>query len=150
MKKKNLLEEMCALGSIMKEEILEERKSQPNKFISIEEAIKGDEENLCLGLLAQNLENMGIVTEIEKDPIINNKKINFSDIILQFIMNGMIQKKKFDLHFCFGEKRDNELLNNKNEQEKLNNKLKTKLSIKLNISEDDIILTNPQKGSYRI
>ena len=42
------------------------------------------------------------------------------------------------------------MLNNKNEQEKLNNKLKTKLSIKLNISEDDIILTNPQKGSYRI
>ena len=93
MKKKNLLKEMCALGSIMKEEILEERKSQPDKFICIEEAIKGDEENLCLGLLSQNLENMGIVTKIEKDPIINNKKINFSDIILQFIMNGMLQKK---------------------------------------------------------
>ena len=95
---------MCALGSIMKEEILEERKSQPDKFISIEEAIKGDEENLCLGLLAQNLENMGIVTEIEKDSVINNKKINISDIILQFIMNGMIQKKNLIYIFVLAKK----------------------------------------------
>ena len=31
---------------------------------------------------------------------------------MQFIVNGMMEKKKYDLHFEFGEKRNEELLNN--------------------------------------
>ena len=42
-KTKQVLEDMCVLGSIMKEEIIEEKKRTPEKFISIEEATK--EEN---------------------------------------------------------------------------------------------------------
>jgi len=43
-------------------------------------------------------------------------------------MNGMIDKKKLDLHFDFGSKRNNELLNDEKEQEKLHTKLKRGLS----------------------
>jgi hypothetical protein len=59
---------MSALGSIMKEEIIEEKYIYPKKFISIEEATKEGNTNFCLGILAKNLENMGIITAIEKNP----------------------------------------------------------------------------------
>ena len=62
----------------------------------------------------------------------------------------MINKKKYDFHFDFGEKRNNELLNNLDEQKKFNNKLRKKLSIEYNIPEEKIIITNPQKGSYHV
>ena len=62
----------------------------------------------------------------------------------------MIEKPKFDFHFDFGEERNNELLNNKKEQKKFNNKLKKKLSLEYIIPEDKIIITNAQRGSYRV
>ena len=93
---------------------------------------------------------MGITTAIEKESTNNEESLNTSDTVLQFIMNGMIEKKKYNLHFDLGEKRNNELLNNKEEQKKFNNKLRKKLSKEYNIPEDKIIITNPQKGSYQI
>ena len=152
-KVEEVLEDMCILGSIMKEEIIEEKKSNPEKFISIEEAIK--EENInegtfCLGVLAQNLENIGITTAIEKNSTNDEVAQNTANTVLQFITNGMIEKKKYDLHFDLGNKRNNELLKNKNEQEEFNNKLKKKLSLEYNIPESKIIITNPQKGSYSV
>ena len=147
---KELLEDMCVLGSIMKEEIIQEKKANPEKFISIEEATKKENEGkgtFCLGILAKNLENMGITTAIEKNTSNNSDSAN---TVLEFITNGMIDKKKYDFHFDLGDKRNEELLNNKEEQEKFNNKLRKKLSLEYNIPEDKIIITNPQKGSYSV
>ena len=61
-----------------------------------------------------------------------------------------MKKKKYSLHFDFGDERNEELLNDKNEQEKFNNKLRKKLSLEYNIPEEKIIVTNPQKGSYQV
>jgi len=150
---KEVLEDMCVLGSIMKEEIIEEKKNNPEKFISIEDATKEENKNnetFCLGILAKSLEDMGITTAIEKNSSNDEEAQNASNTVLQFITNGMIEKKKYDFHFDLGEERNNELLNNKEEQEKFNNKLKKKLSLEYNIPENKIIITNPQKGSYSI
>ena len=144
---------MCVLGDIMKEEIIEEKAKEPEKFISIEEATKEENKgssNFCLGLLAQNLENIGITTAIEKSSTNDEESQNASNTVLQFIMNEMIDKKKYNLHFELGEERNKELLNNKEEQKKFNDKLRKKLSIEYNIPEDKIIIANPQKGSYQI
>ena len=153
-KVEEVLEDMCILGSIMKEEIIEEKKNNPEKFITIEEATKEenskDSQTFCLGVLAQSLENMGITTAIEKNSSNNEESQNSANTVLQFITNGMIEKKKYDLHFDLGDERNNELLNNKQEQEKFNKKLRKKLSIEYNIPEDKIIVTNPQKGSYSV
>ena len=152
-KVKEVLEDMCVLGSIMKEEIIEEKQKNPEKFISIEEATKEEKKNdstFCLGLLAKNLENLGITTAIEKNDNQEEESEGASNTVLQFIMNGMIEKKKYNLHFDLGEERNKELLNNKEEQEKFNKKLRKKLSLEYNIPEEKIILTNPQKGSYQI
>ena len=148
---KDVLEDMCILGNIMKKEIIEEKKNKPEKFISIKEATKmenKDTDIFCLGVLAQTLENIGITTAIEKNELNNLESQKASNTILEFIMNGMIEKKKYDFHFDLGEERNNELLNNLDEQKKFNNKLRKKLSIEYNIPEDKIIITNPQKGSY--
>ena len=149
---KEILEDMCIIGGIMKKEILEEKNNNPEKFITTEQALseKNNEQIFCLGVLAQNLEKFGIVTAIEKNPNNDEESQNASDTVLQFITNGLINKSKYNFHFDFGEKRNNELLTNKFEQEKFNNKLRKKLSIEYNIPEEKIILTNPQRGSYEI
>ena len=146
---KQTLEDMCMMGSILKEEIIETKKTNPQVFIPIKEATKDKNCDIfCLGLLAQFLEDNGVTTAIERDE--SNNDNDESVTILQFIMNGMIEKKKYNMTFDFGDKRNDELLNNKYEQEKFHNKLKQKLSLEFNVPEDDIILTNPQKGSYKI
>ena len=150
---KGVLEDMCILGSIMKKEIIEEKKNKPEKFIPIKEATKKENEGkniFCLGILAQTLENIGVTTVIEKNEFNDKESQNTSNTVLQFIMNGMIEKKKYDFHFDLGEERNNELLNNLDEQQKFNDKLRKKLSIEYNIPEDKIIITNPQKGSYSV
>ena len=118
---------MCILGNTMKKEIIEETKNEPQKFIPIEEALKEENKNsdiFCLGVLAQNLESIGITTAIERNKEKNDDKESqeASNTVLQFIMNGMIEKKKYEFHFDLGEERNNELLNNLDEQEKFNNK----------------------------
>ena len=156
-KVREILEDMCVLGTIMKDEIIKEQKSNPDKFIPIHEAVK--EENnkdkvkkgfFCLGVLAKNLEEIGVMTAIERNPKQDQESQNVSNTILQFIMNGMIEKKKYNLHFDLGESRNNELLNNKEKQKEFNEKIIKKISLEYKIPESEIILTNPQKGSYQI
>jgi len=87
---------------------LKKKKREPEKFIPIEEATKEENKEkgtFCLGLLAQNLENMGITTAIEKNPSKDIEAQKTANTILQFITNGMIEKPKFDFHFDFGEEK---------------------------------------------
>ena len=156
------LEDMCKLGKIIKNQIIEE-KEKDKQFISIEEAIKQPEKlnsnetststkddangMRLLGLLAQNLEEKGITTVIEKN---KNNSDELSSTSLQFLVNGLIDKPKFVFSFEFGEERNNELLNNEKEQKIFNNKLKKKLSMEYNIPEDKIIIICPEKGSYKV
>ena len=84
-----------------------------------------DNQTFCLGVLAQNLENLGITTAIEKNSSDDLESQNASNTVLQFITNGMINKKKYDFHFDLGEERNNELLKDKDEQIKFNNKLRS-------------------------
>jgi len=128
---KLVLEDMCAMGKIVKEQILEEKKKNPEKFISIEEATKKENQNsdlFCLGLLAKNLEEQGMITAIERQKSDKEEDQMAANVTLQFLFNGMATEKKFGLNFELGYKRNNELLTNKAEQEKFNEKLKNKLS----------------------
>ena len=146
-----VLEDMCKYGIITQKEIEKEKKINPNKFISTAEALKlenKDQGLFALGLLSKNLDDLGIETAIEKEE--NKENLDASTTALQFIVNGMCNKKKYDLHFDFGEKRNNELINNKVEYEKFKNNLKIKLSKDYNIPMDKIVVTFPQKGSFSI
>jgi hypothetical protein len=107
-----------------------------------------DEGLFALGLISQNLEGLGIETAIEKDQ--NPNELDNDSTSLQFITNGLIGKKKYDLHFELGEERNEELLNNKEEFEKFKENLKLKLSKDYNIPPEKIIITLPQKGSLHV
>ena len=147
------LEDMCIYGSIMKKEIQEEKQKNPEKFIETSDALKKEKEDsglFALGLISQNLEELGMETAIEKDSLQKKGEEDASAACLQFITNGMCNKKKYDLHFDFGEKRNEELLDNEEEYEKFKNNLKLKLSKDYGIPPDKIIVTFPQKGSYRV
>ena len=62
------------------------------------------------------------------------------------MINGL-GSKKYDLYFGVDERRAEVLLNNKEEQDKLIDKIRKKLSKEYNIPEDDIIISNPQRGN---
>ena len=147
----NVLEDMCIYGEITKKEIKEEKIKHPEKFVNTSEALqmeKKDEGLFALGLLSSNLEQLGIETAIEKE---HNPEEQKNDLVsMQFLSNGMINKKRYDLHFELGEKRNNEILNNKKEFEKFKENLKLKLSKDYNIPPEKIIITLPQKGSLHV
>ena len=147
----NVLEDMCIFGAATKNKIKKEKIKHPEKFIDTKQALKMESQDqglFALGLLSKNLEDLGIETAIEKNE--NPGEQNADLTCLQFLTNGMINKKKYDLHFEFGEQRNNELLNNEGEYEKFKEKLKLKLSKDYNIPPEKIIVTLPQKGSFRV
>ena len=147
----NTLENMCNLGIITKKEIHEEKLKNPEKFIDTSEALKlekTDNSLFALGLLSKKLEDLGIETAIEKET--NDDEEDAAATCLQFIASGLADKKKYDLHFEFGEERNEQLLNDENEFENFKVNLKKKLSKDYHIPEDKIIVTFPQKGSFHV
>ena len=147
----NVLEDMCIFGAATKNKIKKEKIKHPEKFIDTNQALKMESQDqglFALGLLSKNLEDLGIETAIEKNENLGEQNADLTG--LQFLTNGLINKKKYDLHFEFGEQRNNELLNNKVEYEKFKQKLKLKLSKDYNIPPEKIIVTLPQKGSFRV
>ena len=90
-KRTQLLEDMSIMGTITKDRIIKEKQTNPEKFISTERIIKqkNDNEKLyALGIFSKVLENQGITTAITKQ---NEKEKD--DITMQFLMNGMSDKK---------------------------------------------------------
>ena len=146
------LENMCNLGIITKNKIREEKKKNPHKYIEVKDALqleKKDQGLFALGLLGDIFQQNNTEVIIEKDD--NGKdELDAGTTFLQFISNGLANKKKYDLHFDFGDKRNNELLNNSNEYEKFKKKLLLKLSKDYNIPTSKIIVTFPQKGSFSV
>ena len=152
--KTQLLEDMNAMGTIMKEQIIEEKKTNPEKFYTNEEIIKQkdneDNDIYALGIFSKVLENQGIVTAIEKE---NDNKDNKNEAkskesaktSLEFLINGMSNKPKYNLHFDFGKEKNTKLLNDENERKIFHDKLRKKLSREYNINEEDIIITFPRK-----
>ena len=148
--KAQLLEDMSTMGTIMKEQILFDKEKNPEKFISNEEIIKNksDEQTYALGIFSKVLENQGMVTAIEKNNSEDAKNTALTS--MQFLVNGMSDKNKYDLHFELGNDKNSLLLNDENERKKFHDKLRKKLSNEYNIKEEDIIITFPRKGSYQV
>ena len=147
-----LLEDINYFGETTKMDIEKELKSNPDKFIPLEDALEGGDENefFVLGLLGKVLEAQGCLVVIEKDKpktSEENKEINTT---LQFLVNNMYNFKKYIFYFDFGEEKNKEMLENEDKRHYFNSQLKKRLLYKFNLNESDIIMTNPRKGSYQI
>ena len=106
---------ICVLWEILLKIKLLKKKNTPDKFISIQEEIqisqkpnqsKDDEAILCLGILGQILEDKGILAVIEKEGNqIEENKQEEASTSLQFLVNLLINKSKFEFHFDLGEEK---------------------------------------------
>ena len=134
----------------MKEEILYEKKSNPEKFYSTKEIIqqKSDGQLFILGLLSKILDNQGVVTAIKKNINEDEKKASINN--LQFLSNGMWDKTKYNFHFDFGTEKNEKILNDEKEKKIFHDKLRKKLSKELGINEEEIIITFPRSGCYQV
>ena len=161
LKLNEVLEDMCIYGITTKKELEEEKKINPNKFFELKEVLNMKEKDkglYALGILSTILESRGIKTEIQKeDKEINQNKDNIKDdgeeeasTCLDFITNGLAYKKKYDLHFEFGERRNEELLYNEDKCKNFIEQLKLKISKDYRVPHDKIIITFPQKGSFHV
>ena len=90
------------------------------------------------------------MTVIKKEETKTEEEKELSICTLDFIYNGMLNKKKYDLHFDFGEKRNEQLLMNEYEQNKFKESLKDIISEKFGISKNNLILADPKLGSFQI
>lgn len=109
------LENMITMGDIIKDAIIIEKKENPEKFVNINEAIKNEkDDNFAISLLAKNLENNGITTAVEKETDEENKDVAATN--LQFMINGLSSKQKLDVHFDYGKKKNEQILNDPVEQ----------------------------------
>ena len=145
------LEDMLIYGNIVEKEVKKEKEEHPEKFIETNEALNLEQEDpdlFALGLLSKNLENEGLETVIEREDQIDEDEAGITS--LQFLTSGLYKKKRYDLHFDMGEERNEELLMDKKEYEKFKYNLKLKLSKDYNVPIDKIIVTFPQKGSFRV
>ena len=135
---------MNEMGEIMKQQIIEEQKIHPDNFINIDQTLKNNSnQNFPIALLAKNLESNGITTAIQKQ----SRNKDLTKTCLQLMTNGLVNKQKCEVKFDYGNKKNDEILNDENEKEKFISEWKNKIAQKLNVSPDLIIITNLRKGS---
>ena len=150
-KVKQTLEDMCNYGNLIKKEIEDDKKNAGNKFIYPKDLKStnyiSDPSIFALGLLAQNLENNGVEAVIEKNP---NSSDEEAITNLQFILNGLNNKRKYILRFDFGENENEKILEKGEEYDGFVDKLKQKLSRDYGVNPDDIIITYPERGSVQV
>ena len=151
-----VLEDMCIYGNIAEKKIKEEKKeNNPKKIILTETALKEEKKDpglFALGLISHILEKNNIETVIEAESNEENKE-EVEDLAitsLQFLTNGLIGKKKYDLFFDLPEERVDQLLFNQEEYEKFKETLKTKVSEDYKVPKEKIIIAFPQRGSFHV
>ena len=100
-----VLEDMCIYGEITKKELKKEKEEHPEKFVETSKALNMEDQApglFALGLISQNLENLGIETAIESNQDLNEQDNDSTS--LQFITNGMVDKKNMICILSLGKK----------------------------------------------
>ena len=138
--------DIATLGSIIKDEIIKEKKENPDKFLNIDEIIKDENnENFAVGVLAKSLEDAGICTVIEK----KSENIDLIYTSLQFLISGLAYKKKLIIKYDFGENENNRIINDTKCQKKFIDEQKSKIAKHLKINEKFLTICNIRKGSVK-
>lgn len=147
-----ILEDMAFFGCLTKKLIDNSTSIGVHSFMSVNEAIqKGEKDSklFTLGIFGKYLSNLGINIVIDKNSgSINEKYINLSNTVLQFIFNGLIFKKKFYLYFALSENKIKLLFDSENHKNNFKNNLINDISDLYGISQKDIIVTNPVHDKY--
>ena len=175
----SLLKDMDNYGELIKKKIIQEKNSNPNKFISVEEAlsisvqnnINNNQNNMgmnmgmgmgmpnsnnpkndffVLSLLKLALQSEGCTCEIERDIAKNVEDENEGYTGVQFLVNGMYKYKKYILSFDLGEEKNSLMITDLTLQGDFNKRLLIELKGLFKLTEKDIILVNPRNSPYII
>ena len=147
------VENALILSHAMKKLILKEKQIHPENFINISMILSSpgllsnvqpsiSDYNYILCLIGKILENNGIIVGIYKQNY-NKDRVDLSCI--QFLFSGLINKKKFRLHFSVNQHIINLVINDLNYRKEFINKWKEIIANRLNIDKKYIILTNPRQ-----
>ena len=143
----DVLRDMAVLGSIENQMIESEKIKEPGKFISIDACLNSnDEQFFILGVLAKYLQKIGTVAVIENENVTSKENENIkANILLQFICNGYILKRKYIFDFRLNPNRIKQLNNDKIEKNKFHSFLKNFFSNNFGVNKEDLIVTNFEK-----
>ena len=143
----------CAvhLSYIMNQININEQKQYPYKFNNpkkilkypglISNEIKDNDYPYLLSLISEVLGEKGINASVYKD----NEGIDQLDgAFLQYLFSGLTEKKKYEILFDLGSIKNNILCKKDNELNNFIKEWKLKISNKLNININDVILVNPK------
>jgi hypothetical protein len=143
---KKLYEDMTVFGTILKKEIEEELKSNPDKFVQIDNVINNeDQQFLPSAILAKSLQQNKILAVVEKD----SKESKIYDIALQFLVNGMASEQKMVISYDFGKEQNDLIIYDEDEQKKFVEKELDKLSQALQVPKEYINICNFREGSCK-
>ena len=143
----DVLRDMAVLGSIENQMIESEKIKEPGKFISIDACLNSnDEQFFILGVLAKYLQKIGTMAVIENENVTSKENENIkANILLQFICNGYILKRKYIFDFRLNPNRIKQLNNDKIEKNKFHSFLKNFFSNNFGVNKEDLIVTNFEK-----
>ena len=153
--KKNYFESKITISEKLKTYIVNESIKNPDNFINIDETINdidnihndmNSEENpeFILSILGKCISDFGTQVYISK-----SKDKKFNDIELASIQSfvSLGKEKKYQIHFDFGEEKNQKILNDALEKENFLQFWKEEIAKELNISKKNIIFTNVHHGS---
>ena len=148
------IENAINFGHCVRQLITEEKNSNPDKFIDIENTLKhhgllstsnpsANDYKYILCLIGKILINKNIKVGIYKD---NQDKDRIDLCSIQFIFSGLINKKKYTIFFSneIDEGTSIGIIYDLAERKTFIDEWKTKISQKINVAKNLIILTNPR------
>ena len=142
--KKYNKEKLIETQKVLKENYLYFKKYNENNIEENDEEMKKQQDSI-LCLLSNVLESKGVETAIYKE-----KQTNVASANIQKICSGLSDKKKYTFHFDFGNEKNNDIMSDINKFNEFIKEYKEKIAKKMNINPDNIIITNPRKGSVKI
>ena len=144
----NLLDLISTLGVLINKYINDSKKSGKNTFIDIKNALKckKDSSSYISGILARFLQEQGINVAIEKKTTC--PKLTKS--LLDWIMIGLLKFRKIQLHLNYGNKRNEEILYNEEEKNKIIEYWMEIISMMTKIKKSDLFFVSIKKGSIEL
>ena len=136
---KKLFSDISKLGKVLKDEMQEELKENPDKFVNINQELNSNNSKFFpSAVLAKNLQKEGILTLVEKDA----KSSPLHDVSLRFILNGVINQKKILIKYDFGPSENHKIICDMEYQKDFIEKEYDKISNLLNIPREYFSICN--------
>ena len=156
-KKYKYIEKTIDFSRILHQYITIEKIKNPNNFLDINSTLfnfndyssvlnSKNHGNFILALLGKFFEINGMKAYILKKKDTNFDKIELSSIQTLFSLGT---QRKYEIHFNFGKKRNEEILNNINKQNEFLSKYKKKISDILKIDINRIIFKDVRYGCVK-